>query len=203
MGTITTVEQLRSLYTQPSERARRKELTSLDPHCRRFIALSPFVLLASSDRKGQTDVSPRGGDPGFVAVRDEHHLLIPDAPGNNRLDTLSNLLQNPGLGTIFLVPGVDETLRVNGTAEIRDDEDLRQQLAVGGKKPKLVLRLKVQQAFLHCAKALMRSRLWSSETRIERSDLPTMGQMLKDQIASADPPETQEQMVERYLANLY
>lgn len=203
MGKIETVEELRTLYANPSERARRKQLDHLDRHCRRFVELSPFVLLASSNNTGDTDVSPRGGAPGFAVVEGPRHLLIPDHPGNNRLDTLTNLLQNPGLGLIFLIPGVDETLRVNGLAEIRDDEDLRRRLAVGERLPKLVVRIEVQEAFLHCAKALIRSRLWDPETWIERSALPTMGEMLKDQLALPDPPEGQEHMIERYRANLY
>jgi uncharacterized protein len=202
MAAITTESGLRELYATPTERARRKELDRLDRHCRRFVELSPFLVLATADRDGRMDATPRGGDPGFVAVPDERTLLVPDRPGNNRLDSLANLTERPEVGLLFLIPGVDETLRVNGTAELRDDPDLVERFAVSGRAPKLVVCVTVRQAYLHCAKALMRSRLWDPEVRIERSQLPTMGEMLRDQLGSGEP-ESQAAMLERYRDELY
>jgi uncharacterized protein len=203
MGAITSEEALRRVYKEPSDRVRRKQLERLDRHCRRFVELSPFVILATSDADGSVDATPRGGPPGFVRVADERTLLIPDRPGNNRLDSLTNLVANPGVGLLFLVPGVDETLRVNGTVEISDDEGLRSLFQVDGRLPATVLVVSVREAFLHCAKALMRSRLWDQEARVERTALPTMGEMLKDQIGLDGEPESQQAMLERYRSSLY
>jgi uncharacterized protein len=204
MGVIRTQDELRRHYRAPVERVLRKELTRLDRHCRRFIALSPFLVMASGDGDGGMDATPRGGEPGFVQVVDDVTLLVPDRPGNNRLDTLANLVARPAVGLIFLIPGVDETLRINGTVEIRDDEELRQRFAVGGRVPATVLTVTVRQAFLHCAKALMRSRLWSDGARIDRSELPTMGEMIRDHIGDPDAAaETQEAMLARYRDAMY
>jgi len=202
VAAITTEAALRALYAAPAERALRKELDHLDRHCRRFIARSPFVVLATADVDGRQDATPRGGDPGFVHVADDHTLLLPDRPGNNRLDSLANLTQWPEVGLLFMVPGVDETLRVNGTAELRDDQNLTGRFAASGRSPRIVIQITVRQAYLHCAKALMRSRLWDPDARIERTDLPTMGQMLRAQIGSGRA-ETQAEMVERYRDQLY
>lgn len=199
---ITTQTQLRALYAEPGERARRKQLPALDKHCKAFIALSPFVVLATSDAQGRVDASPRGGLPGFVVVQGDHTLLLGDAPGNNRLDALQNLLENPQAGLLFMIPGVDETLRVNGRVELSIDPVDVAVCADEKRVPKVVLRMAVQEAFLHCAKAFMRSKLWQSETRIDREQLPTMGQMLHEQIGLDAPPESQAQMVQRYQADL-
>jgi uncharacterized protein len=203
MSHVSTREQLREVYASPGERAVRKELDHLDRHCRRFLELSPFFVLATSNARGHADASPRGGPPGFVHVADDTTLVIPDHPGNNRLDNLENLLERPEVGLLFLIPGVDETLRVNGPVEIRTDPELRERVATGGKTPKAVLVVTVRQAFLHCAKAFMRSRLWHPEARVERSELPTLGEMLKDQLRSSGPAETRQEMLERYRKALY
>ena len=199
---ITTPAQLRALYAAPTERAQRKQLTALDRHCRAFIALSPFVVLATSDASGRVDATPRGGAPGFVVVQDDHTLLLGDAPGNNRLDALQNLLQNPQAGLLFMIPGVDETLRVNGQVVLSVDPADLARCDDGRRPPKLVLRMQVQEAFLHCAKAFMRSRLWSEEARIARERLPTMNQMIHDQLGLDTPPEPQADMVRRYQQDL-
>lgn len=199
---ITTPEQLRALYAAPTERAQRKQLAALDRHCRAFIALSPFVVLATSDASGRVDATPRGGAPGFVVVQDDHTLLLGDAPGNNRLDALQNLLQNPQAGLLFMIPGVDETLRVNGRVVLSVDPADLARCDDGRRPPKLVLRMQVQEAFLHCAKAFMRSRLWSEEARIARERLPTMNQMIHDQLGLDTPPEPQADMVRRYQQDL-
>jgi uncharacterized protein len=203
MGAIRSEDALRRIYKQPSDRVRRKQLDRLDRHCRRFVELSPFLILATSDTEGSVDATPRGGAPGFVHVADDRTLLIPDRPGNNRLDSLRNLLANPGAGLLFFVPGIDETLRVNGTVEISADDQLRNLFAVDGRIPATVLVVSVREAFLHCAKALMRSRLWDQDARVERSALPTMGEMLKDQLGQDGRAESQEKMLERYRDSLY
>jgi len=199
---IDTRESLRALYPVAKERSVRKQLSQLDRHCLRFIALSPFVVLASGGKEGHLDASPRGGAPGFVKALDSTTLLIPDAPGNNRLDTLENIVGTGRIGLLFLIPGVDETLRVNGRARLSDENSLLDSFKDEKRAPKLVIQVKVEDAYLHCAKALMRSKLWSPESRVERAVLPTMGQMLNDQTGIQTPPETQEQMVERYRPDL-
>ena len=199
---ITTHEQLRALYAQPTERALRKQLAALDRHCQAFIALSPFAVLATSDASGRLDATPRGGTPGFVVVQDEHTLLLGDAPGNNRLDALHNLLENPRAGLLFMVPGVDETLRVNGRVELSTDPADVQACSDARRVPKVVLRITVEEAYLHCAKALMRSGLWQAEARIVRDRLPTMNQMIHDQLGWDAPPESQADMLRRYAPDL-
>lgn len=202
MARITSLNQLRTLYAEPRERSRRKVLPRLDAHCRRLIGLSPLVMLGSFGADGKADVTPRGDAPGFVAAPDDATLLLPDRPGNNRLDTLSNLIANPAVGLLFLIPGMDETLRVNGTAEIRDDADLLAPFAVQGKPPVTVLRIAIEEVYLHCAKAFMRSRAWDPATHVERSRLPSMGEMLRDQLDLATA-ETQAEMLTRYRETLY
>ncbi len=199
---IETLEQLRALYKAPSERAQRKQLRELDRHCQRFIALSPFIVIASSGPNG-ADATPRGGPPGFVHVPDPRTLLLPDWPGNNRLDALENVVQNPAVGLLFLIPGVDETLRVNGSAEIRTDAALQERFGADGRLPTTVLVISVQEAFLHCAKALMRSNLWAEDAKPGRGALPTLGEMLSDQLGLTEQAEPQAAMVRRYRDELY
>ncbi len=154
---ITSLEQLREVYLPPAERAVEKELDHLDSHCRRFIALSPFVVVASADGVGACDVSPKGGPPGFVTVLDGQRLLIPDATGNRRMDGLQNMLANPRVGLLFLIPGMGETLRVNGRVRMTRDPAVLGALQTGGRAAALALVVEVEQAYLHCAKALIRS----------------------------------------------
>ena len=196
------VAQLRVLYPEPGERARRKQLDRLDVHCRRFIELSPFVVVSSSGADGALDASPRGGDPGFVQVEDERTLLLPDAPGNNRLDTLQNVIATGRIGLLFLVPGVDESLRVNGRAQLSVDPRDLARCALPRRQPKVVIRIAVEDAYLHCAKALMRSELWNPAKHVPRESLPTMGRMIGDQTGLQIAPETQEEMVRRYAEDL-
>ena len=186
---IETVEALRARYAEPHVRAVKKQLSRLDEHCRRFIELSPFVVVASSSG-ASLDASPRGGAPGFVSVVDDVTLRIPDSKGNNRLDSLANIITTGRIGLLFLIPGVDETLRVNGAAR------------VFGADERTYIEVTVEEAYLHCAKALMRSRLWSDDVRQPRGVLPPMGKMLNDQIGDTKPPETQAEMVARYLPDL-
>jgi PPOX class probable FMN-dependent enzyme len=192
---------LRTLYAMPKERALRKVISRLDDHCIRFINLSPLCILSSATADGLPDLSPRGGDPGFVQVLDEHTLLLPDRPGNNRLDSLSNLVTNPEVALLFLVPGIDETLRVYGSVEIVPVSGGNR--STSGRKPSAtVLQITVSRVFFHCAKALMRAQLWSEETKIDRRTFPSLGQILKDQLQDDAAPEAQEEMVRRYREEL-
>lgn len=199
---ITSVQGLRALYAQPQPRAVLKQLPQLDTHCRRFIALSPFVVVSTANAAGRMDASPRGGAPGFVQVNNDGALLIPDAPGNNRLDTLENIVATGQAGLLFLIPGFDETLRVNGRAEVSVDAADIALCTTERRAPKSVIRVHVYEAYLHCAKAFMRSRLWSADAQVPRSTLPTAGQMISDQTGLVVPPETQEDMARRYAPDL-
>ena len=178
---ITDVDALRELVGSPNERALQKELATLDPHCRAFIARSPFMLLGTSNRNGRCDVSPKGDRPGFVLVRDSETLVIPDRPGNRRLDSLQNILDNPHVGLLFLIPGMDETLRVNGTAELIQDESVLDQLAMDGRRPLLAIEVHVEEAFLHCARSFLRAQLWNPEQFMPRDEMPSLSRMIGDQ----------------------
>lgn len=200
---ITSREQLREVYPEPKGRTVRKVIDHMEEHCRAFIALSPFVLLSTAGADGKGDVTPRGDAPGFVAVLDDHRLAIPDRPGNNRLDSLQNVIENPEVGLLFLVPGFMETLRINGTAQIRTDKELCERFAVAGRLPPSVLVVTVREAFLHCAKSIMRSRLWDADAQVERSLMPTIGQIISDQLGESRPVETQDQVIASYRPGLY
>jgi PPOX class probable FMN-dependent enzyme len=198
---IDSLDKLRTAYPPAKERSLRKQLDHLDRHCLRFISLSPFVVLASGGADNRFDASPRGGEPGFVRA-ERGRLWIPDSPGNNRLDTLENIIATGRLGLLFLIPGVDETLRVNGSARLSNEQALVESFRDDKRAPRLAIEVRVEDAYLHCAKALMRSKLWSADNRVERSVLPSMGEMLSEQIGGGMPAETQAQMLERYKADL-
>ena len=187
---IDTLAELRQVYRPPAARAGLKVLDHLDVHCRKFIALSPFYVISSARADGRADASPRGDPPGSLAyVLDDRTLLLPDRPGNRQVDTLMNLIERPYVGLVFFVPGLTETLRVNGRAELSTEAELLRPLAIKGKLPICVLRVTVEEAFLHCAKALIRARLWEPDAQVERSCFPTYGRVLADQIAGADAAE--------------
>ena len=200
---VTTTEGLRQLYGEPSALARDKTLDRLDKHCRAFIAASPFLVLGTASAEGPADVSPKGDAPGFVQVLDERALLIPDRRGNNRVDGLQNVLENPHVALIFLVPGMNETLRVNGRAEIVTDPARLEPLSAQGKPPTSALLVHVEEAFLHCGKALIRSRLWDPDTQIDRKAFPTLGKMIADQIEGVDVEEAESRVEESYRERLY
>lgn len=200
MQFITSREELRSIYKPASEGSLRKELKALDSHFASFIGRSPFVLIGTSDGKGHADVTPKGDRPGFVAVLDSRTIAIPDRPGNNRLDTLENLLVEPSIGLLFLIPGMDETLRINGRAKITADDALRARFTVDGKLPQAVIVVEVEAAYMHCAKAFMRSRLWHPETWPDRKSLPTLGQILKDQLALDESAEAKDRWLDEAYA---
>ena len=201
---IETAEQLRSSYGEPSERATRKSLDHLDGHCRRFIALSPFVVLASAGADGRVDCSPRGDPAGFVAVLDDRTVLLPDRLGNNRVDSLRNVLESPYVGLLFLIPGVDETLRLNGRATLTTDTDLLEPLSVKGRAPRSGLVIEVEEVFLQCTKALVRSRLWADESRVDRKAvLPSFGQMLADHVGLSDGEAVEREVQSRIRKTMY
>jgi hypothetical protein len=203
MTVIDTTEALRARYGTPKEAAELKRLDRLDRHCRALIAASPFVVLGTSDADGNQDVSPRGDPPGFVKVLDARTLLLPDRPGNKLLDSLLNVVATRKVGLLFMIPGMNETLRINGTAEIVTDPDLLSACAVDGKVPPSGLRIAVHEAFLHCAKAFLRSRLWDPAHNVDRSSFPTLGRMLADQIQGLDGDETDEGIEQAYRERLY
>ena len=199
---ITSLSTLRKMFSAPQERAVKKQIDSLDIHCRRFIELSPFLLLATSDAKHNMDASPRGGEPGFVRVDESGALLIPDSPGNNRLDSFENIVNTGKVGLLFLIPGFDETLRVNGSAELSTLAAHIATCTTERRAPKLVVRVSVEAAYLHCAKAFMRSKLWEPASLVARAVLPTAGKMISDQTGVNVAPETQEAMAKRYAPDL-
>ena len=203
MSAIATMQQLRSMYLPAKERALKKQLSRLDQHCRNFLALVRFAVLSTADAHGNMDASPRGGEAGFIKVIDDNTVIVPDWTGNNRLDTFSNILDTGRIGVIFLVPGVDEALRINGAASLRNDEAFTSLCEVNGRFPKLVVHITVKEAYLHCPKAIMRGQLWAAEAKVERKVLPTMNEILRDQIGQTDPAEPQELMVARHKTELY
>lgn len=175
--------------TRSTSLADRCVLTSLDKHHRAFIALSPFIIIASTDAQGMPGVSPRGDPPGFVTVLDEQTLLIPDRPGYQKLLTLNNIMENPNIALLFFIPGWVDTLRLTGEARVTEDPTVLAPLAVQGQIPKTALVVTVEQAWLHCGKALIRSRLWEQEAQVAPDALPTLGQMCAAQIAGLDADE--------------
>jgi len=197
---VTSEGVLREVLGSPSELTARKQLAALDRHCRAFIALSPFLLLGSVDAAGRQDVSPRGDAPGFALALDDTTLAIPERPGNRHLDTLRNILQTGTVGLLFLAPGIEETLRVNGRACLVQDTDILERLSAQGKRPALAIGVEVEECFLHCAKCMKRSQLWDPTCWPERAALPSLGQMLLDQ---TQPTDTTAADLDVYLAESY
>jgi len=198
---MMTEEKLRALYGPPMPISAVKEIDRLDAHCRAFIAASPFLCMATSDGRA-LDVSPKGDPAGFVEVEDDRHVLIPDRPGNNRIDGLLNILRHPQVALLFLIPRVDETLRVNGTAEIVDDPATCARFAVKGRAPRTVLRVRAETVFLHCGKAPLRARLWAPETWPGTRPVGTLGEMIRDH-AEMEMDPTQEATDKLYRDTLY
>ncbi|HEY5795374.1 MAG TPA: pyridoxamine 5'-phosphate oxidase family protein [Bosea sp. (in: a-proteobacteria)] len=183
--------------------AERKVLDRLDGFCRDFIALSPFLVLATADGAGRADASPRGDAPGFVQVLDERRLLIPDRRGNNRVDSYANILAAPGVGLIFMVPGIAETLRVNGRALLTRDAALLEPMTVQERTPTLGLVVDVEEAFFHCGKALIRSKLWDPAVQVERGGFPSLGRIVAEQTKAIGVAEAEANMEEGYRTRLY
>lgn len=200
---ITDLEKLRELYKEPRAAAKLKALDRLDDFCKKFIELSPFFVLASCNSQGHVDASPRGDRAGFVKTPDDHSLLIPDRPGNNRIDTMRNMLSNPGVGMIFFVPGFSETLRVNGTAAILQDPGLCAQFTVNERPALSITRVAVREAFFHCGKALIRSRLWDPAKYVDRSTFPSHGRILAEQTKAVTVEESEAYVARSYRERLY
>jgi PPOX class probable FMN-dependent enzyme len=202
---VTSEQELREMLGLPAERSVLKERRALDEHFRAFIARSPFLLMATSGRDGTCDVSPKGDAPGFVLVLDDQRIVIPDRPGNKRFDGMSNLLANPHVGLLFFVPGREETLRINGRAWITKDPELLARCVAQGKTPQLAIGVEVEQCFLHCVKAFLRSKLWRHNEWPPPDALASMGQVLHDQIkpAGITVQDYECQMEERNRTQLY
>lgn len=202
MNAITDLAALREHVGAVNPLAEAKALPRIDRHVRRFIELSPFVVISTAGPDG-VDASPRGDPPGFVRVLDEAALLLPDRPGNRRMDSYANLLADPRIAILFLVPGIDETVRVNGTARITTDPALLEASAMAGRVPARGLLITVEETFFHCGKALIRSRLWDPATRIDRKSFPTLGRIIAEQTGRTTAEEADRNLAEAYAKRLY
>jgi uncharacterized protein len=202
---VSSEEELRSIIGYPSELAKRKVISYIDHHCRDFISRSPFVVIATADASGFCDASPRGDAPGFVLVLDEKRLIIPERPGNRRIDSIRNILSNPRIGLLFLIPGLGETLRVNGKAFVVKDEELLEKMSVQGKKPLLGIGVEVEECFVHCAKAFKRSRLWEVESWGAKETLPSAAKIMADHAKLSDmtAEDIAKRLQEGYEKRLY
>ncbi|QUX92304.1 phosphohydrolase [Marinomonas sp. A3A] len=199
---LDSEEQLREFYGYPKGRAKDKQLPSLERHSSNFLVHSPFVTISTYAKSGFVDCSPRGGNPGFVKIINDNCIILPDGKGNNRLDSLVNIIETGQIGCLFLIPGVDETLRINGLARISTSPEYLNLFSDDRNPPKTCIEITIKEVFLHCAKALMRSELWSLKAQIDRADFPTMGAMINDQLSIKDDPEAQEDMIARYKRDL-
>jgi PPOX class probable FMN-dependent enzyme len=193
---------LQTIYPEPSPRVIAKARPEIDAYAQKFIAMSPFCVLATSGSDGSVDASPRGGTPGFVHVAGPNQLLMPDRSGNNRIDSFRNIVAGSGfVQLIFFVPGIDETLRVGGKGKLSVEPDLLASMEEFGKPPRAVLSIAVREAYFHCGKALMRARLWTQETKVERAVLPSIAKIIHDQ-TSLGEPDTQAEVEARYKTQL-
>ncbi|MBA2472368.1 MAG: pyridoxamine 5'-phosphate oxidase family protein [Pseudonocardiales bacterium] len=195
-------EDVLSSYAPPAGRSLAKEITELDEYCRDFLALCPFAVLSSATAGGQPDVAPRGGAPGFLRVLDSRTLLLPDRLGNNRLDSLRKIAANPRVALLCLVPGFDDTLRIYGRADLRTVAESPVAVTEHGRQPRSVMVIHVEKAFMHCAKALMRARLWDPDARVPRQSFASTGEVLRAHSGAAGPAETQDDMRRRYESQL-
>ena len=197
-----SASDLSTIYPSPRPRVIAKARPEIDAHAKKFIAMSPFCVMATSGSDGSVDASPRGGNPGFVSVAGPNRLLMPDRSGNNRIDSFRNIVGGSGfVQLIFFVPGIDETLRVGGRGKLSAEPDLLASMEEFGKPPRAVLSISVHEAYFHCGKALMRSRLWSPDARVERTMLPSISQVIHDQTKLGEP-ESQAEVEARYRTQL-
>lgn len=196
---------VREVIGTPMDLAAKKAIPKLDKYCRELIHRSPFLTIGTANANGKADVSPRGDQPGFVLILDDNTIFIPERPGNNRVDTLINITENPNVGLLFLVPGYDETLRVNGRASVIKDQALLERCAVKGKVPKIGVMVAVEEAYLHCAKAFRRSKLWDPESRQDRSEMPSLGKIILDQTAEENKPPADDEVkvVDEFIEDNY
>jgi PPOX class probable FMN-dependent enzyme len=200
---ITDEESLRSLFHATHPLAAQKCLPALDKHAQEFIRRSPFICVGTQSAEGKADVSPRGDPVGFVKILDQNTLAIPDRPGNNRLDTLVNILANPSVGLLFIIPGFDDTLRVNGQASLVTDPDILETMSVEGRVPKLAILLRVREVFMHCAKAFRRSHLWEPEHFQDRNEMPSLAKIVLDQTTGAPSDEAEMRKLDDELEDDY
>ena len=199
---VAAMDTVRDKHPKPMTRATDKVLRRLDKHCRAILQHSTFCVIGTQGPAG-ADVSPRGDPAGFVRVLDDRHILLPDRIGNNRFDSYANLFQNPQVGLLFLVPGMAETLRINGTARVTDDAALLAPAAVQGRAPKFGLLIEVMEAYLHCAKAINRAALWDPSKHVNRAALPSYGDMLADQVEGLSQTESERQGAEMARRGMY
>ena len=198
MGVVSNIEQLRSIYNYSKGRAALKVINSLEKHSKNFINLSPFVVISSKGKNGHADVSPRGDSVGFVKIQDDKTIIIPDRSGNNRLDTLENIIFDPSVGTLFFIPGINTVLRINGNAFIEDSLEIRAQFEINNNIPKTCIIINVEEIFMHCAKALMRSSFWDHSKYLSQTEFPTITKIINDQLNSEDDEQNHEQEEKRY-----
>jgi uncharacterized protein len=194
---LQTEADLRAVYKRPSSGAAGKDIGRIDKHCRWFIGLSPFVCIGTTGAEGMGDVSPRGGEPGFVHVLDEGRLALPDRPGNNRLDSLCNIVERPGIGLLFFIPGFEDMLRINGLAHLTTDPELMARFTAESKPPRSVMVIEVKEAYLHCPKAVRRAGLWDPAAQVDRAAHPSPGQILRDQMRLETQPESIDAALEQ------
>jgi PPOX class probable FMN-dependent enzyme len=205
---IKTEDTLREKYGAVNPLAKLKSRPAIDKHSRQFISMSPFVVVSTADTNGKADLSPRGDPPGFVRIVDDHTILIPDRPGNNRLDTMANIVANPNVGCLFFIPGFEDTLRLNGKARITDDPALLKDCIVQGKEPKVGILIDVEEVFMHCAKALKRSKLWQSDYRQDRGQMPSIARIILEQtteggVDEARAAKAEADVEQEYRTELY
>lgn len=202
---LSSEEEIRDLLGYPSELVKKKTIHYIDIHCRNFISMSPLLFLSTSDDQGYCDVSPRGDAPGSVLVLDDKHLVVPERPGNRRIDSLRNILLNSRVGMIFIIPGLEETLRINGKAFIIKDEKILEQMEAKDKKPLLGIAVEVEECFIHCAKAFKRSGVWNSQSWMDANTLPSIPSILSDHVKSSEYTEEviRKGLQESYKNRLY
>lgn len=202
--TDLTLDDLDRIYGQPHPHTKAKALDHVDKWGRRFVGLSPFCVISAAGPDGAMDVSPRGGEPGFVHVSDDGRtVMLPDRPGNNRLDTLRNLAGGNGrIGMMFMIPGFDDIYRINGRAALSEDPALLDRFVEFGRKPRSMVVIAVDEAFLHCPKAIMRARLWEQDAQVERETLPSLSEMIMEQLDLGKPTFDEKDVIERYRTQL-
>lgn len=208
MSRIEEKSVLRAKMGDVSELAAKKTLARLDKYARTYVERSPFLCIGTADENGHADVSPRGDPPGFVRIVDDKTIIIPDRPGNNRADTMQNIIANPQVGILFLIPGIDDTLRINGKAQIIDDPAELAPLAINGKPPKLGIKVKIEEVFFHCAKAFRRSKLWEQDSHVDRGFLPGLAHMVMEQARACEvdleeSDKVEAEIQEEYKTGLY
>ncbi|MES2034408.1 MAG: MSMEG_1061 family FMN-dependent PPOX-type flavoprotein [Pseudomonadota bacterium] len=201
--TTLDLDGLDRLYGQPKPTTKAKSLDHVDKYGRQFLSLSPFCVISAAGPDGSLDVSPRGGEPGFVHVEDERTVMLPDRPGNNRLDTLRNLAAGDGkIGMMFMIPGFDDVYRINGVATLTDDPALLERFIEFKRAPRAMVVIAVEEAFLHCPKAIMRARLWEQDAVVERTTMPSLSEMIMDQLNLGKPQHDEKLVIESYKQQL-